>query len=371
MNQMINNERMRQVRELRGLTQTELAHLVGVNQSAIAAFDAGRKQPSQSLLEAISLQLGFPPLYFRQPNGPDFPLGSLLFRAPQSMTAKESMAAHRRGEVVFEIMQKLIPRVKYPAFRLPRLAADPISAARSTRSELGLSPDRPIPQLTKVIENCGVVVIAVAVQLTKGDAFSVWTGHEFLRPVIVMFRMHSGDRLRYSIAHEVGHLVMHQARQGTRLELELQANQFAAEFLMPEVAMRYELVQPVTLTSLSKLKLRWGVSLQALIKRAHDLGIITSGQYRYLNDHIGMLGWKTEEPKELEIPLERPRALKQIAELLYGRPIDYKKMADDMTVTPTFLEEILEAYAEKGMPSRPAETQQQGKLLSFARQSAL
>jgi hypothetical protein len=100
------------------------------------------------------------------------------------------------------------------------------------------------------------------------------------------------------------------------------------------------------------------------------LSIITPGQYRYLNDHIGMQGWKTVEPKALEIPLERPRALKQIAELLYGRPIDYKKMADDMVVTPTFLDEILDAYAEKGLSQRPAESQQQGKLLSFARQSA-
>ena len=86
-----------------------------------------------------------------------------------------------------------------------------------------------------------------------------------------------------------------------------------------------------------------------------------------------MLGWKTEEPKELEIPLERPRALKQIAELLYGRPIDYKKMADDMLVTPTFMEEILEAHADKAQSSRKSGAQQQpnqGKLLSFARQSA-
>jgi Zn-dependent peptidase ImmA (M78 family) len=185
--------------------------------------------------------------------------------------------------------------------------------------------------------------------------------------------MRSGDRLRYTIAHEIGHLVMHQARQGTRLELESQANQFAAEFLMPEAAIRSELVQPVTLTSLSKLKLRWGVSIQALIKRAHDLTIITPRQYRYLNEHVSILGWKTEEPKELEIPLERPRALKQIAELLYGRPIDYKKMADDMLVTPTFIEEILEAHADKALSARKSGAQQQpnqGKLLSFARQSA-
>jgi Zn-dependent peptidase ImmA (M78 family) len=286
------------------------------------------------------------------------------------MTAKQGMKAHRHGEVLFEMMFKLIPRVKFPPLRLPRMSADPISAARGTRSELGLSPDRPIPQLMKVIENCGVVVLAVSVELEQSDAFSVWAGHDIPRPVIVLLRMRSGDRLRYSLAHEVGHLVMHQARQGTRQELESQANQFAAEFLMPETAMRCELVQPVTLTSLSKLKVRWGVSIQALIKRAYDLTIITPGQYRYLNDHVSMLGWKTEEPKELEIPLERPRALKQIAELLYGHPIDYKKMADDMSVTPTFLEEVLEVHAEKWVSSRKADTQQQpnqGKLLSFIR----
>ena len=369
---MISYERLRQVREVRGLTQTELARLVGVNQSAIAAFEAGRKQPSQPLLEAMSLQLGFPLAFFRQPSGPDFPLGSLLFRAPQSMTVKQRMEAHRYGEVIFEIMHKLIPRVKYPALRLPRISADPITAARGTRSELGLSPDRPITQLTKVIENCGVVVLAISIDLEPSDAFSVWAGHDSPMPVVVILRMRSGDRLRYTIAHEVGHLVMHQARYGTRLELESQANQFAAEFLMPEAIIRSELVQPVTLTSLSNLKLRWGVSIQALIKRAHDLTIITPRQYRYLHEHVSMLGWKTEEPKELEIPLERPRALKQIAELLYGRPIDYKKMADDMLVTPTFIEEILEAHADKAQSSQKPSAQQrpnQGKLLSFAHQS--
>ena len=62
--------------------------------------------------------------------------------------------------------------------------------------------------------------------------------------------------------------------------------------------------------------------------------------------------------------LNAQEALKQIAELFYGRPIDYKKMADDMLVTPTFMEEILEAHAEKGQSSRKASVQQrpnQGK----------
>jgi hypothetical protein len=78
------------------------------------------------------------------------------------------------AKVEFEIMHKLMPHVKFPTLRLPRMPPDPVSAARSTRSEVGLSPDSPIPQLTKVIENCGVVIIAVSVELEKGDAFSLW-----------------------------------------------------------------------------------------------------------------------------------------------------------------------------------------------------
>lgn len=120
--------------------------------------------------------------------------------------------------------------------------------------------------------------------------------------------------------------------------------------------------------------MRWNASIQELIKREHNLSIIIRRQYSYPNDHVSRLRCKTQDPKELEISLEHPRALKQIVELLYGRPIDYKKVADEMLVTPTFLEEILEAHAEKLQPSPKADDQlhlNQGKLLSFARRSAL
>ena len=89
--------------------------------------------------------------------------------------------------------------------------------------------------------------------------------------MIVVAETAAGDRRRFSVAHELGHLVLHQFPQGAPRVLEQQADAFAEAFLLPEAAMREALVPPITLTTLADLKTRWGVSLQALIRRALTL----------------------------------------------------------------------------------------------------
>ena len=72
---MITPARLRQARELRGLTQTALARQVGVHPSAIAQLETGRIQPSPAVLDALSRATGFPPAFFTRPSGPPLPLG--------------------------------------------------------------------------------------------------------------------------------------------------------------------------------------------------------------------------------------------------------------------------------------------------------
>ena len=67
---MINPARLQQAREVRGFTQTALARQIGVHQSAIAQFEAGRIQPSPPVLDAISRHTGFPRAFFTRPSGP-------------------------------------------------------------------------------------------------------------------------------------------------------------------------------------------------------------------------------------------------------------------------------------------------------------
>jgi Zn-dependent peptidase ImmA (M78 family)/DNA-binding XRE family transcriptional regulator len=340
---MITPARLRQARELRGLTQTALARQVGVHPSAIAQFETGRIQPSPEVLDALGQATGFPPAFFTRPSGPALPLGSLRFRARAAMTARQRRQAWWYAQTLYELMAFMAMQAELPAPRLPRLAGDPVAAAQRTRASLGLPPDRPIGPLIRTLERHGVWVLAIPVPLPRRDACSAWAGGDGATPVLVVAATPAGDRRRFSVAHEVGHLVLHQVPQGAPHALERQADAFAEAFLLPEAAMREALGHPIALTTLAALKARWGVSLQALIRRARTLEILSPSQYRALYAQLGARGWRIREP--VAVPVERPRALRQLTELLYGVPIDYPSLAHATGLDPAFVRDLLAAHA--------------------------
>lgn len=340
---MITPDRLRQARELRGLTQTALARQVGVHPSAIAQLETGRMQPSPAVLDALSRATGFPPAFFTRPSGPPLPPGSLRFRARAAMTAQQRRQAWAYAQTLYDLMASLAAQTEYPAPRLPRLEGDPVAAAALTRQALSLPPDQPIGPLIRTVERHGVWVLAIPVPLPRRDACSTWAGGDGATPVIVVAATVAGDRRRFSVAHELGHLVLHHLPEGTPHALERQADAFAEAFLLPEAAMRAELTPLITLTTLADLKARWGVSLQALIRRAHTLDLLTPSQYRSLSAQLGARGWRTQEP--IPVPVERPRALRQLAELLYGRPLETPRLAHELSLDPAFVQELLEAHA--------------------------
>jgi Zn-dependent peptidase ImmA (M78 family)/transcriptional regulator with XRE-family HTH domain len=340
---MMTPARLRQAREIRGLTQTALARQVHVHPSAIAQLETGRMQPSPELLDALSGATGFPPVFFMRPSRPPLPLGSLRFRARAAMTARQRRQACWYAQTLYELMASLAAQTEYPAPRLPRLAGDPVTAAAVTRQVLGLPLDRPIGPLIRTLERHGVWVLAIPVPLPRRDACSTWAGGDGARPIIVVAATPAGDRRRFSVAHELGHLVLHHTPEGAPHALEQQADAFAEAFLLPEAAMRAALVPPITLTTLADVKVRWGVSLQALIRRAHTLDLLTPSQYRSLHAQLGARGWRTREP--IAVPVERPRALRQLAELLYGRPLETPRLAHELSLDPAFVQELLAAHA--------------------------
>ncbi|MCL5883776.1 MAG: XRE family transcriptional regulator [Deltaproteobacteria bacterium] len=365
---MINGDRIRQAREIRGFTQKELADKIGITQAAIAQFEGNLAAPLQEKLEAIALQTGFPIAFFKQCPSLDFPLGTLLFRARTSVKYADKNLVRQYGKLSYETVEKMETKLKGVSLRLPKYTGDPVTAASLTRSSLGLSPDTPVEYLIDVIEKGGVLVLSVPKVIDKHDAFSLWTGKDLQRPVIVIATDGPADRLRFSVSHELGHLVMHQKIDKDIDDVEREANRFAGEFLMPEAAMLEEIGSPVTLMSLQKLGGRWKVSVQALMKRASDLGIISLRQYKYLLQQLGARGLRTESL--VNIPLEKPRAVRQMAEMIYGDPIDFKKMAADLNLPPAMVEEMLEKYAEKHRRHYPAGERKPsgaGKLMVFVK----
>ncbi|MCL5883907.1 MAG: XRE family transcriptional regulator [Deltaproteobacteria bacterium] len=350
---MLSGDRFRQAREIRGWTQTELARRIGVYQSAIAQFEGGMAAPSQEKLQAIAFQTGFPIAFFRQGFASDFPLGSLLFRAKASLSSGDKNRLRQYGKIIYESVEKMEVGLSKIPLRLPRQEGDPEAAARITRSVLGLPPDDPVDLLIRPIEMTGVLVLAIPMDIDKYDAFSLWLGKEAQRPVMVFSARGPGDRLRFNIAHELGHLVLHHAVDKDIRTMEKEANRFASELLMPREAMMRELVPPVTLMSLRRLGLRWKVSVQALIRRARDLEITSQRQYVYLNQQLNKLGLRKKSL--VDILIERPRAFRQMAEMLYGDPIDCRKMASEMNLPHLLVLEAVGRYAEKNRAWYPAE----------------
>lgn len=348
---MINGNRIRQARELCGYTQAHLAELVNVHQSTITYLETGRIQPGDELVARLAMATRFPIAFFRQDDPPDFPEGSLLFRARTTLPAGVRDQVREHGEIYFEMMERLAARLKVIPPRLPQFADerdDPKSAAQFTRNALGLSPRTPIPHLVRAAEKCGVFVLTVPVSHSKLDGFSVWAGANTRRPVVVLCDQVPGDRQRYTVAHELGHLALHRTLQGSWHSFNDEADEFAAELLMPTEALIQEIETPVTLSSLASLKSRWSVSLRSLVRRAHTLGKIKDRQYRYLIQQLNQEGWRMREP--IDVPIERPRAARKMAELLYPTAdggVDYTKLAAFVNLSSARVREFLDLQADK------------------------
>lgn len=366
---MIYGERIRQVRELMGWTQSEAAKRLGITQPFMAKIEGDRLSPPDQFIEKLSLASGFSPAFFSREPQSDFPAGSLLFRSHMSMTFKEAAEMYRYAEATFDVFRSTVKQRKLRPFpmNLPsRPSDDPREAAAVTRSELGLSPDKPIPHLTNALEKAGVLILALPRPFEHREAFSLWAGYDRSRPVIVLAAGKVGDRLRMSIAHELGHLVMHKPITNAVHEIEKQAFQFAAEFLMPEKQMRLEIVPPVNLDSFASLKPRWGVAIAALVMRAKELGIINQRKYVYLFQQLSARGWRMREPRMYDVLVEKPRLVRQIAEMVYGNPVRYKKIAEDLGMPEPFVRGIIEAHATKttALPETP---KPKADIVQFAR----
>lgn len=344
--------RIRQAREFRGLTQQQLAERCGVTQAAVARMERGDLRPSAEIGAAVAFATGFPPSFFRRPAAEDFPLGSLQFRGRKTATAASRRLAHRRGEAAWQATSAMLERLDVVPVRLPTLAAnaDPEYAAALTRDALGLPPDKPVPNVLAACERAGVIVLPIDLRHDEHDAYSLWAGESSQHPVMVLFDDAPGDRQRFSVAHELGHLVMHRAPAG---DIETAADRFASAFLLPADVLKEELAPPVTLSDLAYLKPRWGVSLQALVRRARDLGSVTDRQYRYLNQQISARGWKRHEPESLAVAAERPRALRKMAEVLYGRDMASRRLATDAALPGSWVQTILGEPQSSGAAAWP------------------
>jgi Zn-dependent peptidase ImmA (M78 family)/DNA-binding XRE family transcriptional regulator len=342
----VSGDRIRQAREIKGLTQKALADAANVDQSTVARWEHGLISPSDEQVALIALATKFPVAFFRRNSGPEFPFGSLMNRARKSLSSQDRDRLRQVGRLTFELASVLADQFLSIQVHIPQAdARDPRKAAQVTRNAFGLSPDTPITSIINRLERNGVFVFAIPDEIDEHDAYSLWADTDPRKPVIIVSAGKPGDRLRWNVAHELGHLVMHRSLDGTVAEQEAQADLFASEFLLPEVAMRVELQPPLTLTRFAEVKAKWGASIQATVNCAWQLDIITERQRKYLFMQLSSLGWRKDEP--VAIQLERPRLLRKMAEAVFGVPVDYSRLAQLVGAPTRLVQEILEQHSTR------------------------
>ncbi|MCG3135932.1 MAG: hypothetical protein HMLKMBBP_03708 [Planctomycetes bacterium] len=301
-------------REARDLTQSELAARIDASQSKVSKHEAGLVAVSEADVEKYAVALGFPPAFFRT-NYVRVGAGNDVFHHRKRQAALVSRLRHRHAEVDVRRLhvQRLLYDVEidvrgFPAMDVDAFDGDVEFIAAQVRASWGLAPG-PVHNLAKVVEDAGALVLQHDFGVDPIDAISNWVPG--MPPVVCLNVRAPGDRQRLSLAHEVGHLVMH--RQPGSADPEAEAQAFAGALLMPAAEFLNEFPADATLQRVLALKPRWRVSVQAMVVRAHQLGRLPKSRYQDLFRQMSGMGWRKDEP--LPVAPEQPSLLKEVVAL--------------------------------------------------------
>ena len=307
--------RLKEAREINGITITDLAERLEVSKQAVSQFESGKSFPSGETIIRISRILNFPTQFFFKPKD-ILPLESpVFFRSYASATKQNRERAKIKESWLAEISTFLRRYIQFPKPNLLEIDIPDFESitdddiediALELRKYWGLG-NGPITNLVRLLEINGIMVSKVSV-VNEIDAFSNWRS-QF--PIIMLgTSKRSAVRSRHDAAHELGHLILHRnVSEDTQKDkklfklIEKQADRFAGAFLLPMDSFSSELFS-ISFDFLKNLKSRWLVSMQSIIERAFQLNLISEGQR--LNFYRNFSTYRRKEPLDDVIPFEQP-----------------------------------------------------------------
>ncbi len=308
----INPKMILLARESRGWTQQTLSEKIHSHKANLSRLEKGDTQAATDTLEAIAEATGYPVQFFYQKG--DFIPVNLAYRRRQNVPAKIITPIEAQVNIMRMHVEFLTTALDIPATRLPVYTVTekntPAVIAAQLRKAWNIDT-AVIPNLTHLLEDKGVLINMFDFGTTRVDSKNILTENGF--PLIFLNATLLGDRQRFSLAYELGHLVMHTFTIIPHdRDISHEANAFAAEFLMPAKAISKDFESGITLPLLGELKRKWKVSMISLLYRADDLGLLTPNQKRYLIQQFNQLKIRRREPQELDIPAEHPRFIRKM-----------------------------------------------------------
>jgi Zn-dependent peptidase ImmA (M78 family)/DNA-binding XRE family transcriptional regulator len=319
MPRIFNSEMLTVAREARGLTQSELGNRLHIAAETISRIESGFRQPTTEQVFGFAKCLEFvDDFFFLDEQIRHFGSGCIYHRKRKK--ASQGTLKKLLGLINVRRIQlkKLLQSAEIEtANQFVRLDIDehgePAEIARMVRTIWKIPPG-PIQNLTRTLEDAGGIVLRCDFGTRDVDAISQWlTGSP---PLFLVNSRIPTDRCRWTLAHELGHIMMHQIPTD---RMEDEADKFAAEFLTPQVEIKPYL-QSVTLPELANLKIYWKVSISSLLMRAAELKTISPRTKSYLFTLMSKRGWTLNEP--VELPPEFPALFDELVNV-YSSELGY------------------------------------------------
>jgi len=323
--------RIRQARKAAKMSLRNLAKEVSVSAMAISKYERDDITPSSDILLELASALDVKVEYFFRPKSVQ--VSKPVYRCQSSMGVKDEAAVMARIEKDIEKyleVESLFPEEQSSIdfeFKIS-IVEDAEKAADELRMHWMLGID-PIENITELFEDNGVKI-----SLVDGvDGFDACTFKANDNPVIAIRNDIPGDRQRFNLAHELGHIVLRIENKDIE---EKAAYRFAGAFLVPAVSMIQGIGEErskLSLHELYYLKLKYGMSMQAWIYRANNLGIISNNLKSELFEEFSKKGWRREEPGS-QIEAEVPRRFERLVYRALSEGYISRSRAEELLEVP-------------------------------------
>jgi Zn-dependent peptidase ImmA (M78 family)/transcriptional regulator with XRE-family HTH domain len=311
MENKVNPKMLTIAREARGMTSAELAGRLGVTPAAAWYWEKEYFEVKDDTLEKIATILKYPVSFFLQAG--DSVSLPMSYRKRGKVPVKVLNQVDAIVNVYRLALGKLIQATQQDAVKLPVLDVNKLGSPQQCALQLRKAwkvKKGPIESMSELLEANGIMLLSYDFATERVDGRCTVAGDT--HPVIVTNRTLPGDRQRFTLAYHLGYLVMHlNTSPGFDRDLSHEANLFAAEFLMPDDAIKPELTD-LNFNQLPELKKKWKASMISLLYRADDLGLISPNQKRYLLQQFNEQNIRRQEPKDLDVATEQFRLVRDL-----------------------------------------------------------
>ena len=264
--------RLKELRILNGFTLEDVAAKIGVTKQAVSKYEGGKAVPATDVIARILREFDINRNYLTNERELPEEKSIIFFRKKARTPKKEEEEAEVYLKRFYEIIT--VAGQIYPVKKtgLPVFPEDMSinNKALMLRDFWGLGKE-PIEDIIGLLEAHGFYMFTADMQNKKVDGYSQLIGNI---PVIVLNEK-SGTEARnhFSIAHELGHLILHKNLEESCSAMEAEADEFAGCFLMPEDAMKADLIRRDASYFVS-LAEKWKVSPQAVAQRYANLRLL-------------------------------------------------------------------------------------------------